>query len=223
MAYPSWEYYSRYSYKAVEIASFNATTNALTTITFDSPNLTLVVKDRKGDGNSWGWYEVYQGTGGSKTLYLDSYLNDQGRGALTLPDGTYTLIIYPGKASGVPLETTFTMTAGVPSGSGFGATGVGQFTLAGGNVSGKVFASDSSTVLASIPITAVRDDDNSITVSTVSQSDGYYELNLNRNYSWTLKAINPASMFKGSTALASGSASNEVASNKHIYLNTSVP
>lgn len=223
VAYPSWEYYSRYSYKAVEIASFNATTNALTTITFDSPNLTLVVKDRKGDGNSWGWYEVYQGTGGSKTLYLDSYLNDQGRGALTLPDGTYTLIIYPGKASGVPLETTFTMTAGVPSGSGFGATGVGQFTLAGGNVSGKVFASDSSTVLASIPITAVRDDDNSITVSTVSQSDGYYELNLNRNYSWTLKAINPASMFKGSTALASGSASNEVASNKHIYLNTSVP
>jgi len=223
VAYPSWEYYSRYSFKSVEVASFNATANALTTITFDSPNITLVVKDRKGDGNSWGWYEVYQGTGGAKTLYLDSYLNDQGRGALTLPDGTYTLIFYPGKASGVQLETSFTVSAGAPSGSGFGTTGVGQFTLAGGNVSGKVFAADSSTVLASIPITAVRDDNNAITVSTVSQSDGYFELNLNRDYAWTLKAINPATMYKGNSALSAGSTSNEVAANKHIYLNTPVP
>jgi len=77
--------------------------------------------------------------------------------------------------------------------------------------------------LASIPITAVRDDNNAITVSTVSQSDGYFELNLNRDYAWTLKAINPATMYKGNSALSAGSTSNEVAANKHIYLNTPVP
>jgi hypothetical protein len=51
-AYPSGQYYGRYSPKSYEIASFDTTTHAEITITFDSPNVTFVVYDREGTGNA---------------------------------------------------------------------------------------------------------------------------------------------------------------------------
>jgi hypothetical protein len=193
-AYPSGQYYGRYSPKVYDIASFNTTTHAEITITFDSPNVTFVVYDREGTGNAWGWFEIQQGSGGSYSYAADGYLNDQGRGALFLADNTagqqYKMILYPGKSKGVEKTIYFTVSGGNVTAS-TGATftsNVGRITMSAGNVTGTV-VSDGE-LLANIPITATSSD-GVTKVSTVTGADGSYEFYLDTTVSWTLKAVNP--------------------------------
>ena len=193
-AYPSGQYYGRYSPKAYEIASFNATTDADITITFQSPNVTFVVYDREGTGNAWGWFEIQQGSGDSYTYAADGYLNDQGRGAVFLADNTagqqYKMILYPGKSKGVEKTIYFTVAGGhvtASTGATF-ASDVGRITMGAGNVTGTVVSGGE--LLANIPITATSSD--GITkVSTVTAADGSYEFYLDTTVAWTLKAVNP--------------------------------
>lgn len=208
-AYPSGQYYGRYSPKAYEIASFNATTDAEITITFQSPNVTFVVYDREGTGNAWGWFEIQQGSGDSYTYAADGYLNDQGRGAVYLSDNTYKMILYPGKSKGVEKTIYFTVSGGhvtVSTGATF-TSDVGRITMGAGNVTGTVISSTSE-LLANIPITATSSDGKT-KVSTVSGTDGTYELYLDTSVSWTLNAVNPfiATPTTGSTTIVAASGS----------------
>jgi hypothetical protein len=211
-AYPSGEYYGRYSPKVYDIASFSPTTHAEITITFDSPNVTFVVYDREGTGNAWGWFEILQGSGDSYSYAADGYLNDQGRGAVFLADNTagqqYKMILYPGKSKGVEKTIYFTVSGGNVTAS-TGATftsNVGRITMAAGNVTGTVVSGGE--LLANIPITATSSD-GVTKVSTVTGTDGSYEFYLDTTVSWTLNAVNPfiATPTTGITSIVANSGS----------------
>ena len=211
-AYPSGQYYGRYSPKVYDIASFNTTTHAEITITFDSPNVTFVVYDREGTGNAWGWFEILQGSGDSYSYAADGYLNDQGRGAVFLADNTggqqYKMILYPGKSKGVEKTIYFTVSGGNVTAS-TGATftsNVGRITMAAGNVTGTVVSGGE--LLANIPITATSSD-GVTKVSTVTGTDGSYEFYLDTTVSWTLNAVNPfiATPTTGTTSIVANSGS----------------
>jgi hypothetical protein len=211
-AYPSGQYYGRYSPKTYDIASFSPTTHAEITITFDSPNVTFVVYDREGSGNAWGWFEILQGSGVSYSYAADGYLNDQGRGALFLADNTagqqYKMILYPGKSKGVEKTIYFTVSGGNVTAS-TGATftsNVGRITMAAGNVTGTVVSGGE--LLANIPITATSSD-GVTKVSTVTGADGSYEFYLDTTVAWTLKAVNPfiATPTTGTISISAGATS----------------
>ena len=211
-AYPSGQYYGRYSPKVYDIASFNTTTHAELTITFESPNVTFVVYDREGIGNAWGWFDIQQGSGDSYSYAADGYLNDQGRGAIFLADNTagqqYKMILYPGKSKGVEKTIYFTVSGGNVTAS-TGATftsNVGRITMGAGNVTGTVVSAGE--LLANIPITATSSD-GVTKVSTVSGADGSYEFYLDTTVSWTLKAVNPfiTTPTTGSTSIVANSGS----------------
>jgi hypothetical protein len=54
--------------------------------------------------------------------------------------------------------------------------------------------------------------------STVSSANGYYELNLDRTYAWTIKAIEPISASNGQYSLSTASPSNAPTSNADITI-----
>ena len=224
-AYPSWDFYAQYSPKTIKIDSYNSADNSLISIIFDSPNVTFVVQDKNRNPNAWGWVVIYKLDGTSYNFYTDGYLNELGRAAMYIPEGSYKVHLYPGKGAGVEGEVPFAI-----SGSGemtssdsnvtINSNNVAIFKLFVGNVTGKVFSSDSTTALANIPITAIRKDDSSIVVTTVSNKDGSYELNLNAKYSWTVAALNPDNSTKKVIDIT-GNISNEanmLFSNQNIVL-----
>jgi hypothetical protein len=86
-----------------------------------------------------------------------------------------------------------------------------------GNISGSV-RDQSSVALKEIIITAVRDNDATKMVSTVTDQNGYYELNLDRTYAWTVKAIEAKSAAYGSLAIATASPSNSALTNRNITI-----
>ena len=197
-AYPSGDYYDRFSPKTLTIPNFDPATQANLDLTFDSPNITFVVSDRNGVGNSWGWFEVQKKDGtGQFSKYGNGYLNGQGRGAQYLPDGDYQIAFYPGKAIGVVKEFKFTVsTLGsvttitdelgnkLPS-------SVMNIVLGSGNVTGTVISG--GLPIANIPITATVVGDSSTVVATVTKDDGTYELNLDTSKSWSISALDPLS------------------------------
>ena len=197
-AYPSGDYYDRYSPKTLAIPNFDPSdaNQVSPVITFDSPNITFIVTDRNGGGNAWGWFEVSKkNESGGFDSYNYGYLNDQGRGAQYLPNGDYQVVFYPGKAIGVTKTITFTVTgghiAGTPAAIGVTFAGdVGRVVLGNGNVTGTV-STASGSLLANIPVTAKVVGVETTTVSTVTKADGSYELNLDTSKSWQITALNP--------------------------------
>jgi hypothetical protein len=207
-AYPSGEYYGRYAPKSVVIDSFNPATQGTISITFDSPNITFIVRDSLDAGNAWGWYEVFSMSGVTATRYVDGYLNDQGRGALYLPDGDYKFIFYPGRSKGVEKTVTITMSSGHVTSSS-GATFVNDLStivMGAGNVTGLI-RNSAGAVAANIAISAVSTTGAASKVVTISKEDGTYELNLNVDQSWTISALDPISLDKGSVAVVANSGS----------------
>ena len=208
-AYPSGDFYGRYSPKTYLIDSFNATTHAAIAITFDSPNVTFIVRDSSDIPNAWGWFEIFTVSGGVTTRYVDGYLNEQGRGAQYLPDGSYSVIFYPGKSKGVEKTITFTVSGGhvsSPTGATFTVNDVGTVIMGAGNVTGTVRTS-SGELAANIAVTAVSTSGASSKVSTVTKEDGTYELNLNVSQSWTIKVIDPITEHKGTETITANSGS----------------
>lgn len=198
-AYPSGDYYDRYSPKTLAIPNFDPADplQANLDLTFDSPNITFIVSDRNSNGNSWGWFEAQKKDGtGQFAPFNNGYLNSQGRGAQFLPDGDYQITFYPGKAIGVSKVITFTIssTGSVTTitnavGASFSGA-VGRVILGSGNVTGTVTSSGNR--VANIPVTATSTAvGDSTTISTVSKSDGTYELNLDTSKSWSISALDP--------------------------------
>ena len=210
-AYPSGDYFDRYSPKVYEIAEFAAADMDKIDITFDSPNITFIVKDKSKTGNAWGWYEVKKKTDPSAEFayYSDGYLNNWGRAALTLTDGIYQVKFNPGKASGIAKEVGFTVTGG--SAVAVGATNiifvndVGTVELDLGNITGVVRGpGDPGKRMANIQVTATSSGDTPITLIAVTDSNGNYFFNLDPAFSWTIKALDPIAGTAVESGLISG-------------------
>jgi hypothetical protein len=208
-AYPSGDFYGRYSPKSYVIDSFNATTHATIAITFDSPNVTFIVRDSSETPNAWGWFAIFTVSGGVSTRYVDGYLNEQGRGAQYLPDASYSVTFYPGKSKGVEKTITFTISGGRvtnPIGATFTVNDVGTVIMGAGNVTGTVRTSTGE-LAANIAVTAVSTTDPASKVSTVTKEDGTYELNLDISQSWSIKVVDPITEHKGSETVTANSGS----------------
>jgi hypothetical protein len=219
-AYPGEGNYALFSPKIVEVESFSAIDSPTITIIFDRPNISLQVRNIAGAANMWGWYRVskYNSGNASYEYFKDGYLDEQGRGALLLPQGDYAIHFWPGKISaGVEKEILVSVdSASVVSGTSV-VNGLATVVLPNGNVSGYV-RNQSAVGLGSVVITAVRSDDTTKMFSTVSSANGYYELNLDRTYAWTIKAIEPISASNGQYSLSTASPSNAPTSNADITI-----
>jgi len=216
--YPGYEATGQTAPKVLIIDSFSPVTNETMTVTFDKPNLKLKVSSNAGIANMYGWYQVNKLNASTSQyeFYSNNYLNQTGEGALVLPDGTFTIRFWPGKTSGVEREISVTVTSGVVSGSEVSA-GLATVVLPTGNISGYV-RNQSSVALKEIIVTAVRDTDSTKMVSTVTDENGYYELNLDRTYAWTIKAIDAKTAAFGSLSIATASPSNAALSNRNIAI-----
>ncbi len=216
--YPNWESIGLFPPKVVEVETFTAVSNETMTVIFDRPNLKLSVSSNAGVANSYGWYQVNKlnSTSGLYEFYSNNYLDYQGKGATVLPNGTFKIHFWPGKTSGVETEITVTVTAGTATGAQV-SSGIATVVLPTGNISGYV-TNQSSTALKEVVVSAVRGDDATKIVSTVTDANGYYELNLDRTYVWSIKALEPNSAAFGTLALATASPSNAALSNRNISI-----
>jgi hypothetical protein len=176
-----------------------------------------------GVANSYGWTRVNKFDSSTSTYNFNSniYLDEKGETAYTLSDGTYQIVIRPGKALGTQRTITVVIASGVASCT----AGCASFTsskavanLPNGNISGKVLDS-AATALKGALIVATRSDDSSKTVTAVTSSAGVYELYLDTNFAWTLGSVDPASGEKGSVSLsATPGISDTVVADKDITL-----
>jgi hypothetical protein len=216
--YPNWESIGLFAPKVVEIETFTAVSYETMTVIFDRPNLKLSVGSNSGVANSYGWYQVNKlnVTSGLYEFYSNNYLDFQGKGATLLPNGTFKIKFWPGKTSGVETEISVTVTAGTATGAQVSA-GVATVVLPTGNISGYV-TNQSAVALREVVISAVRVDDSTKIVSTVTDTNGYYELNLDRTYAWSIKALEPNSAAFGTLALAISTPSNAALSNRNISI-----
>ena len=216
--YPGYQVVGQFAPKVVNIESFSPVTNETMTVSFDKPNLQLKVSSHAGVANMYGWYQVNKLNVSTSQyeFYSNNYLNQLGEGAVILPDGTFTIRFWPGKTSGVEREISVTVSSGVASGSEISA-GIATVVLPTGNISGYV-RNQSSVALKEIIVTAVRDTDSTKTISTVTDENGYYELNLDRTYAWTVKAIEVNSAAFSSVSIATASPSNSALANRNITI-----
>jgi branched-chain amino acid transport system substrate-binding protein len=216
--YPGYQVVGQFAPKVVNIESFSPVTNETMTVSFDKPNLQLKVSSHAGVANMYGWYQVNKLNSSTSQyeFYSNNYLNQLGEGAVILPDGSFTIRFWPGKTSGVEREISVTVSSGVASGSEI-SDGKATVVLPTGNISGYV-RNQSSVALKEIIVTAVRDTDSTKTISTVTDENGYYELNLDRTYAWTVKAIEVKSAAFSSVSIATASPSNSALSNRNITI-----
>lgn len=211
-AYPSGDFYGRYSPKVILIDSFDPVANATISIRFDSPNVTFLVRDLAERGNAWGWFVVSTVNGETLTQIADGYLNESGRGALYLQDGDYSVRFFPGKSRGVEKTITFTVTSGHvinAIGATFSVNDVGTVIMGAGNVTGTI--RDASGVLVSAGvITATTTMGAPLKVTAITKADGTYELSLDPTRSWSITALNPITEKIGAAAITANSGSTSI-------------
>jgi hypothetical protein len=217
-AYPNWEKEGSFSPKSLEIESFSHVDSATITMQFDLPNLSISVKDRRNNLNAWGWYEIYKlntnVTPNAYEWFRYGRLDFQGRGSQNLSDGTYQITFWPSeKAIGTSKTETITVTSGAVVG-----TSNLSVTLPAGNVSGKI--TNGGAVVSGATVAAIADNDPNVIISTVTLSDGTFELSLDVSRAWTLKALDPISTAAGTLALAavSGGNSSTILTDKDIAI-----
>ena len=216
--YPGYDSIGQFAPKVVTLDSFSPSTNETLTVTFDKPNLKLKVSSNTGVANMYGWYQVNKldVSTSQYEFYSNNYLNQLGEGAIVLPDGTFKIHFWPGKTSGVEKEISISVSSGIASGSEVSA-GLATVVLPNGNISGYV-KNQSSAALKEIIVTAVRDTDTTKIISTITDENGYYELNLDRSYAWTIKSIEAKSAAVSSISIATASPSNSTLSNQNMTI-----
>jgi len=164
----------------------------LVSVSMQSANVRTTVLSTDGTANRWGGVRV-EGSG-SETLYAS--LNDEGRLALYLADGDYTVWFYPGPyGKGAPVSVSVTVTGGV-------ASLPASVTLDSGNVTGTV--TQGGDALASGFVSAVNSATNEEKGIGVAP-DGTFNLSLG-NGSWSVKAFDPVTNDESSavTVVVSG-------------------
>ena len=223
-AYPNYEKSGQLSATKLTVNSFAAATMPTLSLTFPTPNLLLTVKGSDNSANLWGWYLIsnWDSATAVATKKSSGTLDQSGKGALTLEDGSYQIQIWPGKSTGVTKTIIVTVTSGIArvtegsAPSDVIADGNVTLKLAAGNISGVVKNSDGSKVDSAV--VAAYETGTNLIISTATDKNGYYELNLNLNSSWTVKAIDPETSALGSAALSTRSPSNAVVANVDISL-----
>ena len=222
-AYPGYEFNGKFAPKVYEISNYSAATMSQFNIQFDRPNLYLSAFGSTGIANSYGWTRVnkYESSTSTYDFYSNIYLDEKGESAYTLADGTYQIVIRPGKTVGTQRTITVAIASGVAScsaGCASFASSKAVANLPNGNISGRVVDS-TATALKGALIVATRSDDSSKTVTAVTSSTGVYEIYLDTNYAWSLGSVDPASGEKGSTSLsATPGVSDTVVADKNITL-----
>ena len=78
--------------------------------------------------------------------------------------------------------------------------------MGAGNVTGLI-RNSAGEVAANIAITAVSTTGSASKVVTISKEDGTFELNLNTDQSWTISALDPITLDKGSASVVANSGS----------------
>ena len=224
-AYPTWEREGDFSPKSTIIESFaipSGQTRTQISITFDAPNLTFSVKDRVGNVNSWGWYEILKLNTTPDPDVYEPYrygrLDQQGKGAQNLPIGIYKIRFWPSeKAIGIEKVIDVVVEEASVKIDNVTTSNV-SITLPQGNVSGKV--TRSALGVAGATVAAVAVSDATKIVSTVALADGSYELSLDMSLAWTVKALDPISTATGqiSLALVVGGSKSTLLTDKDIGL-----
>ena len=228
-AYPGNENNGLYSPKSVDIPSFSPSGNSTIEINFDLPNLTINSTGTDSGANSHGWWTInnnYDSVTGLSSPYLNGYFNELGTSSFTLSDGAYQLIMHPGPfAAGIDKKLNFKMVSGAPASinetvtvlaTGDSISGNSlNLVLSGGNISG-IVRDDTGTALGKILVSATRSDSTTVTVST--DKTGWYQMNLDLTYDWTIKAVNPDNLASGTTSVAHQSPSNAVINTKNITI-----
>lgn len=222
-AYPGYEFNGKFAPKVYEISSYSAATMSQFNIQFDRPNLYLSAFGSTGIANSYGWTRVtkYDSATSTYNFHSNIYLDEKGEAAYMLADGTYQIVVRPGKTVGTQRTITVVIASGIASCSaGCAAFSSSKATvnLPNGNISGKVVDSTGAALKGAL-IVATRNDDSSKTLTAVTSSSGVYEIYLDTNFAWTLGSVDPASGEKGSISLsATPGISDSVVADKNITL-----
>jgi hypothetical protein len=218
-AYPNSTYSSAFSVKVVDIPSFTVADDGAQTITFDRPNINFAVTTRtNGLPNARGWFEIRKDDGsGNYDLYLNNYLDGQGKGAALLSNGSYKITFWPGKVVASQITVDVSVSNGTASGGEI-TSGLATVLLPGGNISGYI-SNDSGTVIAGALVAAIPNGDASQAIMTKTDETGYYELTLNRSYAWEVKAMDPISTNVNSRTIAINALNSQAAlSNQNIIV-----
>lgn len=185
-AWPGWgvrQTYGPIQQCGVSLAS------GLIDLVFRSANVKTTVVDADGRTNAYGWVEI----SGANNFRAGSPLDDRGRLATYLADGTYSLTFYPGwQRTGTPTTVSVTVTAGVPNIAS-------QISLGRGNVAGAAMLNGVRTagiVVIADPVAAGAN------VVAVSDAGGDFRMSLGAG-SYTLTTLTPPG--------ASGTASVSIA------------
>jgi hypothetical protein len=226
VAYPNGEHSRLFAPKKLDINNYSSETNSAISITFAQPNVRLKVLTATNADNMFGWFTVSTWDSPTATQISNGSLDSKGFAALTLDNGNYQLRFWPGKgARGVQKTVTFTVngstitaTGGFTDGSTL-VSALATVTLPSGNISGSIQSATNAKV-ASALVAAYRVDDESKFVTTSSDANGNYQINLDLTYSWTLRSVDPLSGYTGSLSIASRSPSNDVLANQSVTLST---
>ena len=228
-AYPNGEQSRSFAPKKLEITNYSPDTHSVLSTTFALPNVKVKVLTSTGGDNVYGWFTVSSWDSLTSTALelSNGSLDSKGYAALTLDNGNYQLRFWPGKgAKGVQKivrikvdGTTITTIDGFIVGSDSLASSLVTAKLPSGNISG-VIRDAASTAVSSALVAAYRADDSTKFVTTSTDANGNYMLNLDLTYSWIVKSVDPVSGYAGSLNIASRSPSNDVLANQNISLST---
>ena len=222
-AYLGYEFNGKFEPKIYEISSYSAATMGEFDITFDRPNLYISAFGSTGVANSFGWTRVSKLESGTATynFYSNIYLDERGEAAYTLSDGTYKIVINPGKTIGTQRTAVIEVLGGVASCSSGCAnfvTNRASINLPNGNISGTVRDS-AGTLLKGALIIAIRTDDAAKNITAVTSPTGVFEINLDTNFSWNVGVVDPGSGEKASFAItATPGTSNTIVADRNVTL-----
>ena len=222
-ASPGKEFVGKFAPKKLTVNSFDTNTMSTLSITFPIPNLRVVVSGSDNAKNAQGWFTIssWDSATSTRSELSGNYLNDDGKAALTLENGTYKIRFWPGRAKGVQTELTVSVASGVASvidglvGSDTYTPSTATFKLRNGNISGTIRDGAGATVGKAV-VAAYRSDDASKIITTVADENGYYEINLDLTFTWDVKSLNPVTGAVGQRQVASRSPSNSVVSAQDI-------
>ena len=228
-AYPNGEQSRSFAPKKLEITNYSPETHSVLSTTFALPNVKLKVLTSTGGDNVYGWFTLSSWDSATSTSVelSNGSLDSKGYSALTLDNGNYQLRFWPGKgAKGVQKilkikvdGVNITTIDGFINGSDSLVSSLVTAKLPSGNISGAI-RDAASVAVPSALVAAYRADDDTKFVTTSSDANGNYMLNLDLTYSWIVKSVDPVSGYSGSLNIASRSPSNDVLASQNISLST---
>ena len=225
-AYPNGEQSRLFAPKKLDINNYSSETNSAISITFTQPNVRLKVLTSLNGDNVYGWFTVSTWDSPTATQISNGSLDSKGYAALTLDNGNYQLRFWPGKgAKGVQKIVTITVNGSTITATGGFTDGttlvdaLATIKLPSGNISGSILSNTSAKV-ASALVAAYRVGNESEFVTTTSDVNGNYQINLDLTYSWTVKSVDPVSGYTGSISIASRSPSNDILASQNVTLST---